>query len=307
MKEQRRNGFGRSGFVGPFILVGIGILFLLNNLGIIDLNFWRLASTLWPVVLIGMGLDMLIGRRSAMGSLIALIFTAILLVGGVFFVGVSPGFTPRGEVTTIRYAPGAVDEAKIRISTSTGRLMLDSHGDRDVLVEGTVRLAGNEEIVEERSVEQGKATYHLGSDGIGAVGVAGNDSVWELRINDETPTQLDINTGAGEAELHLERMRLTELNVDLGVGAATIILPRTGVFDGEISGGIGKLVVRVPESLAVRLQVDTGIGQVQTDGQFITADNNTYLSKAGTASSALATLKVSSGIGQIVIESVAGE
>jgi hypothetical protein len=297
----------RSGFVGPFILVGIGILFLLNNLGLIQVNFWQLASTLWPVILIGIGLDMLIGRRSTTGSLLALLVTAIFLVGGTIFVGVGPGTTSRGEVTEIRYAPGTVTEADIRISTSTGRLTVGILGESGVLVAGTVRLAGNEEVKETSSEEGGKAVYRLSSEGVGVVGVAGNESVWDLRINGEIPSNLDINTGAGEAEVNLERARLTGLKVDLGIGATTITLPRSGIFSGEISGGIGKLVIRVPESLAVRLHVDTGIGQVQVTGDFTQSGENLYLSAAAQESGESATLNVSSGIGQVVIEKVAGE
>lgn len=297
----------RSGFVGPFILIGIGILFLLNNMGLIQVNFWRLASTLWPVVLIGIGLDMLIGRRSTGGSLLALLLTALFLVGGALFVGVGPATISRGEATEIRYAPGSVTEADIRISTSTGRLTVGTLADAGVLVAGTVRLAGNEEVREESSEEDGKALYRLSSEGVGAVGVAGNESLWDLHINGEVPTNLDINTGAGEAELNLERARLTGLNVDLGIGATTITLPRSGTFSGEISGGIGKLVIRVPESLAVRIHVDTGIGQVQVNGDFNQPGENVYLSAAAQESSERATLNVSSGIGQVVIENVAGE
>lgn len=297
----------RSGFVGPFILVGIGILFLLNNLGLVQVNFWRLASTLWPVVLIGIGLDMLIGRRSTRGSLVALLLTAAFLVGGAIFVGVGPATISRGEVTEIRYAPGAVTEADIRISTSTGRLTVGTLADAGVLVAGSVWLAGNEKVQEESGEEGGKAVYRLSSEGVGVVGVAGNESLWELRINGEIPTNLEINTGAGEAELNLERARLTSLKVSLGIGATTITLPRSGQFTGEISGGIGKLVIRVPASLAVRLHVDTGIGQVQVNGNFNQPGENVYLSAAAQESDERATLNVSSGIGQVVIENVAGE
>ena len=304
MMNQRER---RSGFVGPFILVGIGILFLLNNLGLIEVNFWRLASTLWPVALIGVGLDMLIGRRSSAGSLLAVLLTAIFLVGGALFVGVGPATISRGEMTEIRYAPGPVTEADIRISTSTGRLTVGTLADAGVLVAGSVRLAGNESVKEESGEEGGKADYRLSSEGVGVVGVAGNESVWDLRINGEVPSNLEIDTGAGEAELNLERARLTSLKVSLGIGATTITLPRSGQFTGEISGGIGKLVIRVPASLAVRLQVDTGIGQVQVGSGFSTSGENIYLSEAAKKGEASVSLDVSSGIGQVVIESVAGE
>jgi len=297
----------RSGFVGPFILVGIGILFLLNNLGLIEVNFWRLAATLWPVILIGIGLDMLIGKRSTAGSWMALLLTAILLVGGAVLVGVGPGAANQGEVTEIRYAPGPVSEADIHISTSTGRLTLGSMADGGVLVEGTVRLAGQEELVEDQKTENGSASYRLRSDGVGVVGLSGNESVWDLRISGEVPTQLEVNTGVGEVDLRLERLQLTGLKADLGIGATTITLPRSGIFTGNISGGIGKLVIRVPDSLAVRLAVKTGIGQVQMGDGFIASGDNVYLSKAAQQGGTMATLEVSSGIGQVVVERVAEE
>ncbi len=39
---------------GPLILVIIGVLFLLNNLGH-DIPFWRYLSDYWPFLLIGLG------------------------------------------------------------------------------------------------------------------------------------------------------------------------------------------------------------------------------------------------------------
>lgn len=303
MRHERQ----RSGFVGPLILVGVGILFLLNNLGIFQVNVWRLMSTLWPVILIGIGLDILIGRRSATGSLLALLLTALFLVGGAFYAGISPAAPLRGEVTEIRYAPGPVTEADVSIASATGRLEVGSMAERGVLVAGTVRLGGNETIQEKSSEENGKAIYRLSSEGVGVVGVSGSESLWNLRLNGEIPTQLEVNTGAGEAELDLQRMRLTGLQVDLGVGAATIRLPRAGLFNGDISGGIGKLVIGVPDSLAVELDVDTGIGQVSVDDGFEQIGDNRYRSAAARPGGENAVVKISSGIGQVVIESIRGE
>ena len=39
---------------GPLILVGLGVLFLLNNLGH-DIHFWSYLSDYWPFLLIGIG------------------------------------------------------------------------------------------------------------------------------------------------------------------------------------------------------------------------------------------------------------
>jgi hypothetical protein len=47
---------------GPFILIGLGALFLLNNFGVFE--YFRVRQIFWPVVLIGIGFLMLRNRMS---------------------------------------------------------------------------------------------------------------------------------------------------------------------------------------------------------------------------------------------------
>jgi len=60
--EQRR---WRGSLVGPIILIGLGIVFLLNNLGLLSWSVWEVILRLWPILLIAIGLDILLGRRWA--------------------------------------------------------------------------------------------------------------------------------------------------------------------------------------------------------------------------------------------------
>ena len=52
----------KSYVVGALVLVVIGTLFLLNNLGYTDMSLGRLLMTWWPAVLIVVGLGMLFKR-----------------------------------------------------------------------------------------------------------------------------------------------------------------------------------------------------------------------------------------------------
>lgn len=51
------------GTIGAIVLVVIGTVFLLNNLGIANLSLGEVARTWWPVLLVVAGLSMLIRRR----------------------------------------------------------------------------------------------------------------------------------------------------------------------------------------------------------------------------------------------------
>ena len=55
------------GNVAAIVLVLVGLFFLLNNLGLIDISLWELVGVWWPLVLIGVGLTLFFapdsGRR----------------------------------------------------------------------------------------------------------------------------------------------------------------------------------------------------------------------------------------------------
>ena len=52
----------RNKATGPYILIGIGVLFLLNNFNVFD--YFQIRRLFWPVVLIGVGFLMLRNRIS---------------------------------------------------------------------------------------------------------------------------------------------------------------------------------------------------------------------------------------------------
>jgi hypothetical protein len=89
---------GHGGFVGPTILIGIGILLLLSNLGMLQWSVWETIGRLWPILLIAAGLDTLVGRRSAVGSLLSALIVLALIAGGVWLIAAPAG--------TLAFAPG---------------------------------------------------------------------------------------------------------------------------------------------------------------------------------------------------------
>lgn len=53
----------KSHLVGALILIVIGTLFLLNNLGFTNLSVTKLLITWWPAILIAVGLGLLFKRN----------------------------------------------------------------------------------------------------------------------------------------------------------------------------------------------------------------------------------------------------
>ncbi len=76
----------------------LAVFLLAGNLGYISLSTWELLVKGWPFILIGCGLDIIIGRRTAIRSVFALLMAFLLIAGLVWIADLSiPGSTHMEE------------------------------------------------------------------------------------------------------------------------------------------------------------------------------------------------------------------
>lgn len=89
----KKDFWGRS--MGGLLLIGIGVIFLLNQLGYTDISIGYLFSTYWPVFLILGGISHFAngGRRNSnlIGSLILVLIGGYFLARNLDLVSLSPG------------------------------------------------------------------------------------------------------------------------------------------------------------------------------------------------------------------------
>ncbi len=298
MEGQRRVG----SLVWPLVLIGLGVVLLLNNLGMLDWSVWEMILRLWPVLLIGLGLELLIGRRSVWGSLLAALMVLAVLAGAVFLFR-SPGRTA-GTTETVSQALGGAERGEVTIDFGVGRLTVDAGAAGDMLVEGRVTLAAGQRLISEGRVAGGVAYYRIGSEDSGAAwlgGAAGERREWALHLNPTVPLALTLRSGVGETRLDLSGLQVTDLEIHSGVGQVVVLLPGQGRVRVSVDAGVGELVLRVPRSMAVRMEVDGGLGQVSVPTDFEREDEM-YLSPGFDTSQDRADIQVDGGVGRIVVE-----
>ena len=158
----------RGGLVWPVILIGAGVIFLLNNLGVLSWGIWETLWRLWPVLLIAIGLDILIGRRSILGSLLVVLLLVAALVAAVS-LGV-PRLTTKAEVErteNISHALQGASSADVEISFGTGSLQVGALAESNSLVEGKVDLSRNERLSDDYRETNGVARLRLESQNSG--------------------------------------------------------------------------------------------------------------------------------------------
>jgi hypothetical protein len=145
-------------------------------------------------------------------------------------------------------------------------------------------------------VKQGSAEgAHLSGD-------ARNE--WNLRLNDEVPTDLVVQMGAGESALDLDSLALTGLNLQMGAGKTTVDLTGDYAqnFDASIQGGVGEATVLLPSEVGVKAKAEGGLGKINAQGLQTVGDS--YVNDAYGESDVNLSVDVQGGVGEINLKVV---
>ena len=256
--------FKREGMVAPAFFIGVGIIFLLSNLGYLSVNTWQMVFTLWPIMLIAIGFDILVGRRSLLLSLLGVVVILIVLAGSLWIFGVS--FTGGNVVSgeQIQQSLNGATRAIIKIESSAGEMQIGSMSQPDILLDGRIPSAEEEKIRSSYTVSNGVGTYRLSDTGAQVFLPTrhAQDWLWDLDITNAIPVDLGLSMGAGSAEAALRDLNLENLTVNLAVGSATVTLPDQGSMEAQLEGAIGHIVIIVPRGVGVQVRADTGLASI---------------------------------------------
>jgi hypothetical protein len=290
-----------EGLVGAAFMIGLGFVFLLANLGILTVDIWQLVLRLWPLLLVAIGFDILIGRRSWIASLIGLVVILALLAGALWLYGVR---VDRGQALpgeTVSQALDGALQASVRLEPAAGSLHVDALPGPGDLVNGTVSTRSGR-VSHDFSMEGDRANYALRSRGTTIITAADSRPyTWDLGLTDAVPLDLRVSMGAGQADLDLTGLQISSLNVSVAVGQANVVLPAEGRYDAVVEGAIGQLIVSVPAGVGVRLEADTALTSLVVPQEF-TKDGDVYRSPEADSAEHLVNLKLNQAIGSVIID-----
>ena len=298
----------RQGVAAPTIFIAIGTVILLDNLNFVQWNVWQVILSLWPVLIIAIGLDLLVARRSVWGAVLALIFLAAILAGSLWVMALGSLAGPAAESEQVVQVLSGAQQAVVQVDPAVAALNIRAIGhneaDSNTLVQGTVQMSSIGSFQREYSVSGGVGYLNLRRHGDFSFSpsLRGSDWVWNLAFNPQIPLELSINMGAGSVVLDLSGLQVTDVNVQMGVGRTEVVLPeRDGPLTVNIQGAIGEMVIYIPAQKAVRLNSNTGLAAIRVPDGY-TQDGSVYTyNGAGAGSDDRVELNVDQAIGRISI------
>jgi hypothetical protein len=236
--------------------------------------------------------------------LFALLVTAAVLAGAC---GTQPGGTPQVgnmERESKSVDPKGAQSARAQLKIGAGELNLA--GGADQLMEADFSYNVSEwkpKVNYDVSGDTGELMVKQGSaEGADISGDARNE--WDIRLNDELPTELVVQMGAGESNLDLDSLTLSGVDLQMGAGKTTVDL--TGdyarSFDTSIQGGVGEATVELPSDVGVKVKAEGGLGKINAEG--LKRVGNAYVNDAYGESDVTLRVDVQGGVGEINLEVV---
>lgn len=241
-------------------LLGWGVFFVVAGAvplavqsGRIDPAVVRNVWQLWPLILIGIGLGLILQRTRAavVGGLVVSV-TFGLLVGGWFAVGWSGigGFgacgingTGAGGDPFPTQSGTLAGEARVALDLSCGDMTVTSASGNAWSVSGTSDGGEPPDITAGGDLKV-ESPHHQGFD-------FGHAADWQVTLPTAVPLRLDLTGNAGSIEATLGAMQLPALEASINAGSATLDLGEvTGLTRIDISANAGSLSLTLPASAA---------------------------------------------------------
>lgn len=270
-----------------FILVLIGVLFILKNLDIIYFSWYSLWK-LWPLVLVMIGVTILPVKD---GIKVAL--AIIVLIAAAFFLVYYPDFGHRNNDTSIsnsqdNNSSNDTEEIDQRIFEAYDSTITEANLTFDAAAgDFTINQSTDDLFEFEKDGNLGRYTYSIKELGPkreisielekGHIINADLKNKVTIKLNPNPDWDVKVDVGAANIELDLASFKIRNLNID---GGASSINLRLGTLQAEskikINSGASSITIKIPREFACEVNTSTVLSSKDLEG-FNKVGNGTYV------------------------------
>lgn len=265
----------KSSIFWGLVLILFGGLFLIDSLGIIEINLWGIFG---PLMLILFGVWVLVGYYMKEET----VETETLSI---------PIESAQKAVMNLQHGAGSLvvgggaESTELLSGSFAGGVGYSSAFDGDTLnVTLRFRDAGFQRIVFPwfiRSKLQLK---------------------WDLQLSNKIPIDMKLKTGANEAQLDLTDLQVTNLRLETGASMTTIKMPENVLHTkAVINAGVASLTVHIPAEVAGKIRFSGGLMDFRVDRTRFPKVAGYYQSPDYESASKQLELRIDGGIGSVTI------
>ena len=306
-------------------VVALGLILLGASLGYLP---WSVGTTifallsLWPVLLISLGLD-IIGRSldaQWLRLLSSLVVLAAVLFGGLVLPAsdVSPNWFPfygseqtatqESQEFSFEKARDSVTRAAITITGGAGTINV-SDGARDVLVSmsGTSPFENPSLSVQKTSGSSADVVASMG-EGPTFWPFTGSSEM-NVKLSPATRWDVTLETGAATMDADLEALPVSSFMLRTGASDSTVILGKVPSGLAEVGvtvkAGAASVLLKLPVGVPVRVESHSGLASIDVPEGFTRVDSSNgrvYESPDWDSGEGRYSVLIEAGVGTINVE-----
>lgn len=314
--------YRRSSLGFALLLIAIGGLWLFANMHP-GFDPWELLFRYWPVILIAIGVGKLVDffidahydsrnaaagdasaegatasrvHHSHTGEVLAIVILVILVIAAMSRKNM------RLEWQTARQSVEAqsAQKADVNITIPAGDLTLRGGASAGKILDAEFHYTSEDgEPQVNYSVSQGQGSLDLTQENGSHIHLMSRHNDWNLRLNNDIPTNLKVEIGAGHGDLDLHGLTLESLDLKVGAGQLNADLAANWKKNSTVTiqGGVGQATLRLPENIGVSVDASGGIGAISTGG--LHKQGESYVNDSYGKSPVTLEVNVTGGVGQI--------
>lgn len=298
------------GLFWPALLILVGIVALLVNTGALSADRLYALFTLWPLILVVIGLDIVIRHtlRGIAADVAALLVVLIAVGGAVAYVAASPNLPGYGTNQTLdaHDTVGDISHASLQIDVGGATISITS-GDAagGDLYEAHIVYTGPTPSV---SLDRSRGALTISQNVNGFDIFRSYHVQLDLKLNPNVAWSINENSGAATDTFDLAGLRLTSMTVNTGASREDVTLgPPAGRVSITVNGGALTARIHRPPQVEGSVSVSGGAVSLDADGrQQQGVGDLSYRSAGFAAASDAYVVTVDGGACTVVFDTVAG-
>ena len=286
---------------GVFLLF-LGIVFLLQTIGIIPWGLWATLWRFWPILIIAFGLGILLRHYNPwlVSTLLLVMFLACL---GVSFCQYESSVLSEETASSYKVPMDKLQSADVEIDFTAGSLTVNSlpRSSSDFV----------EVISGAEDGERNIRTSFENQDGIGKLNLTTervnrqfwNETLWDIALSGDLPLTLDIEANICDIDIDLSELKINGLEMDIDASNCLVIMPAsTGAIHAHIRADIANLEVIIPDSSSARIKINSDLASVHADSSRFQYKNGYYISDDFDAAASQIELEINCNIGRVEVK-----
>ncbi len=262
----------------------------------------RNATIFWGSLIIVLGAALLLGNLFAV-NIWPYLWPAGLIFVGVWIIGGSLTRPKPAAPETATIPLQGASRVNLKIRHGAGRLSIRGGAGPNVLATGT--FTGGLEHREDRRGDTLDVEMRVPSNSwmnFGGPWIFGpwNPILWDVRLSESVVMTLDLETGAGEAQLDFSGLKAEEISLKTGASSSEMTLPaRAGKVRVKVESGAAAVVLRVPDGVAARISVESGLAGISIDSNRFPRSGAGYQSPDFDRAENSADIRIQTGVGSV--------